>query len=302
MSISKWVRNQGHICLFIAVAAIFFMSGCQSDKSSVKGKDFTDQLKGGADIETIAEHLIKVRKAAGVTRALALHYPDLGKEKGYKIQMAMLSKLEREGERLAGWKMGGGGVNDFNPLFGFMLASGEVKSGSTVSSSKYVGGSPLMEAEIGFLLKKDLPGPVTSMEELTDALEGVGGFSELISLRIRDAEGGKNATPAQNIADGLSNGGFIRAAKVYPLDAFDYQHEKAWVEINGKTISEGNSDKYRLLDAVLFLANELPKYGRHLRAGDVVITGSVLDAPPAKAGDDVSINFADFDRLNVRFE
>ena len=74
------------------------------------------------------------------------------------------------------------------------------------------------------------------------------------------------------------------------------------MEINGKTISEGNSDKYRLLDAVLFLANELPKYGRHLRAGDVVITGSVLDAPPAKAGDDVSINFADFDRLSVRFE
>ncbi len=302
MNISKRIRHLGHFFQFVVVSAMLLITGCHADKSSVKEKDFTDQLKGGADIETIAEHLIRVRKAAGVTCALALHYQDLGKEEAYRIQMAMLSKLEKEGEQLSGWKMGGAGVNDFNPLFGFMLASGEVKSGSTASNTNYVKGGPLIEAEVGFLLKKDLPGPVTTREELIDAIEGVGGYSELISLRVRDVKGGIDATPAQSIADGLSNGGFIRATRVFPLDEFDYQNEKARVEINGKIISEGNSKKYALLDAVLFLANALPKYGRHLRAGDIVITGSILDAPPANAGDEVEIIFSKFDMLKIKFE
>lgn len=286
----------------IFISVILFFTACQTNKSKNMNKDLTDQLAAGADIETIAEHLIDVRQSVGVTRALAIHYPNLEKEKAYQIQMTMLTKLEQNGEKLVGWKMGGAGVTDFNPLFGFMLASGEVKSGSTASNTNYVKGGPLIEAEVGFLLKKDLPGPVTTREELIDAIKGVGGYSELISLRVRNAKGGKDATPAQSIADGLSNGGFIRAPRVFPLDEFDYQNEKAHVDINGKTISEGNSKKYALLDAVLFLANALPKYGRHLRAGDIVITGSILDAPPANAGDEVELIFSDFDPLKIKFE
>ena len=299
MDILKRTVTCRNFLRFFVLSAIVIFSGCKADKSA---KDFTDELGAGADNKTIAEHLIRVRKSAGVTRALALHYPDLNEERAYQIQMTMLSMLEKEGEQLAGWKMGGAGVQDFHPLFGFMLASGEVKSGGTAICSKFVHNSPLVEAEVGFLMKKDLPGPDITMDELVDAIEGVGGFSELISLRVQDAKGGKNATPAQNIADGLSNGGFIRPGQVYPLDAYDYKNESARVVINGKTISEGNAKKYKLLDAVLFLANALPKYGRHLRAGDVVITGSILDSPPAKAGDDVEIIFSDFEPLSVRFE
>ncbi|MCD6597164.1 MAG: hypothetical protein J7L04_05720, partial [Bacteroidales bacterium] len=47
--------------------------------------DFTKELSGGANIKTIAKHLIKVRKNGGTTRALAIHYPYLNKEKGKKV-------------------------------------------------------------------------------------------------------------------------------------------------------------------------------------------------------------------------
>jgi len=286
--------------IFISLVLLF--SGCHTNKSKNVNKDLTDQLAAGADIETIAEHLINVRQSVGVTRALSIHYPNMEKDEAYQIQMSMLSKLEQQGERLVGWKMGGAGVTDFNPLFGFMLASNEVKSGGTASSAKFVEGGPLMEAEVGFVIKKDLPGPVTTREELIDAIEGVGGFSELISIRTLDAEGGKEATPAHFIADGLSHGGFIQPHQTFSLEEFDYKNEEARVEINGEIISEGNSKKYTLIDAVLFLANALPKYGRHLRAGDIVITGSILDAPPAHAGDEVEIIFSDFDPLKIKFE
>lgn len=302
MSISNLRIQHRYFFHFITISMIVILSGCQTDKSSTTQKDLTEQLAAGADIETIAEHLIEVRKTVGITRALAIHYPNLEKEEAYQIQMLMLSKLEKQGERLVGWKMGGAGVNDFNPLFGFMLASNEVQSGNTASSAKFVEGGPLIEAEVGFVIKKDLPGPVTTRDELIEAIEGVGGFSELISIRTLDAQGGKDATPAHFIADGLSHGGFIQPQQTFSLEEFDYKNEGARVEINGEIISTGNSKKYSLLDAVLFLANTLPKYGLHLHAGDIVITGSILDAPPANAGDEVEIIFTNFDLLKIKFE
>jgi len=288
---------------------MLFIFGCQSgetNKTSSLNKDLTNQLSAGADIETIAEHLIQVRKTVGVTRALALHYPNLDKEKAYKIQMVMLTKLEEQGEKLVGWKMGGARVTDpnlpFEPAFGFMLASDEFQSGGVANNTKFAPGSPLIEAEGGFVLKKDLTNSTTSRDEVIDAIESVGGFCELISVRTRDTEGGIKATSAQFIADGMSHGGFIQPSQKYSLDKIDLSEVSTQVIINGEVKSEGDSKGFAFIDAVLFLANALPKYGRHLHSGDIIITGSMLTPPPASAGDKVEIKFSTFESLNIRFE
>lgn len=294
---------------FIGFCLISFMISCQSsegDKSALLYKDFTDQLRAGADIETIAEHLIQVRQMGGVTRALALHYQNLDMETAYKIQMAMLSKLEKQGERLVGWKMGGSRITDpdlpFKPVYGFMLASNEFNSGGKASSTKFVSDGPLVEAETGFVLKKDLPGPVTSRDEVIDAIKSVGGFSELISIRTRDAEGGITAPPAQAIADGLSHGGFIQPSQKFAIDKVDLKMIKTQVIINGKVKAEGDSKGFAFIDAILYLANELPKYGRYLHSGDIIIAGSMLTPPPATVDDKVEIKFSTFEPLNIKFE
>ncbi|MBC8185011.1 hypothetical protein H8E88_28290 [candidate division KSB1 bacterium] len=302
---SKFKTQIEFLLRFVALCLMLFVLGCQSsetDKASFAGKDLTEQLAAGENIETIAEHLIQVRKAVGVTRALVIHYPNLDREKAFQIQMTMLAKLEQQGGKLAGWKMGGSRVADFNPAFGFMLASDEFQSGSIVSSTKFVEGSPLLEAEIGFLMNKDLPGPEVTRDELIDAIEDMGGFSELISIRTRDAEGGIKVASSHFIADGLSHGGFIQPARKFSLDEIDLKTIKANVKINDEVKAEGDSKQFALLDAVLFLANTLPKYERHLRAGDIVITGSILKAPPAKAGDKVEIIFSSFNSLDIKFK
>ncbi len=296
--------------LFVPALLVLFMFGCQSgktDKATLPAKDLTADLGPGADMETIARHLIKVRKAVGVTRALALHYPNLSDTTAYKIQMTMLSMLEKQGEEIAGWKMGGSKVTDpnkpFKPVFGFMLASYECPSGETANSSRFVNGSPLVEAEVGFTFKKDLPGPVVSRDELLAAIDSVGGFSELISIRVRDAKGGTKATLAQAIADGLANGGFIQPKHKYAFNKFDLnQTIQAKVFVNGELKATGDSRGFRFIDALLYLANALPHYGRHLRAGDIVITGSLLKPPPAKAGDYVKITFNVFKPLSITFK
>ncbi|NIA28309.1 MAG: hypothetical protein GWP06_00175 [Actinobacteria bacterium] len=302
---TKFKKFLGLISLFLMLSMI----ACQSDKpgkTAIKSKDFTNQLAAGADRETIAKYLIDVRKNAGVTRALALHYPNLTEDEAYRIQMTMLSMLGEQGERLAGWKMGGARVTDpkapFHPVYGFMLASGECSSGGTVSSTRFVNGSPLVEAEVGFVLKKDLPGPKVTREQVIAAIDSVGGFSELISIRINDAQGGTKATLPQFIADGLSNGGFIQPRHKYAFSTVDLSDVKAQVVINGEVKAIGDSSGFAFVDAILYLANSLLKYGRHLRAGDVIITGSVLEPPSAKAGDRVEIKFSTFEPLRITFK
>ena len=171
--------------------------------------DITSQLAANADMEAIVNHLFQARKSASVTRAMALHFPDIDREHAYQIQMALLAKMVAHGERLVGWKMGGTRISEpgqkLDPVFGFMLASDDIKSESTLISSRFAAGTPIIEAEVCFWLNSDLPGPEVSRDELTSAIVGVGGASELISVRVRDVEGGIEAPLALGIADGLSD-------------------------------------------------------------------------------------------------
>jgi 2-oxopent-4-enoate/cis-2-oxohex-4-enoate hydratase len=274
-----------------------------------KEQDITSRLAADAQFDAVVDHLLLARKNASVTRALALHFPDLDRARAYQIQMALLARLEGQGERVVGWKMGGTKISKqagkLDPIFGFMLATDEMKSGSTLKSSLFAGGTPWVEAEVCFWIKRDLPGPKVSREELKGAIAGVGGASELISARVRDTKGGIEAGVQLGIADGLSHGGFILPGKKFPLAKVDFGAETGRVVINGEVRAEGAASQMMNgapLDAVLALAHELPKHGRHLRAGEVVIIGSMLESPPAQAGDHAEIIFSSFGSLDFTLE
>ena len=313
----KWQhQNRLHLLtraltLVLVFGLLIPLSSCgKIEQQSIENKKvITNQLVADADINALVDHLLLARKSGSTTRALAIHFPGLERVKAYTIQMALLAKMESLGEKVVGWKMGGTKISklgeELDPIFGFMLASNEVKSGSTINSEQFATGTPMVEAEVCFSLKRDLPGPEVTREELTSAIAGVGGASELISVRVRDVDGGTKAGVHLGIADGLSHGGFILPAQQFPLDQVDFSAEKGQVAINGAVIAKGEANKMMEgapLDAVLALANELPKYGRYLRAGDVVIIGSMLESPPAKAGDHAEIIFSSFGTLNFTLE
>ena len=130
----------------------------------------------------------------------------------------------------------------------------------------------------------------------------MGGFSELISIRLKDADAAHKTTPAQSIADGLSHGGFIQPDHTYGLTGIDLEKIKARVKINGAVKASGDSKNFKFFKAIQYLGNTLAKYNRYLRAGDIIITGSMVTPPPAKKGDTVEILFSEFDPLRLTFE
>ena len=272
-------------------------------------RDITDQLGPGESHKAIVDHLFQARKTASVTRALALHYPDLTLDEAYKIQMDLLKKFEDAGDKLVGWKMGGTKIvkpeDKLDPIFGFMLASDKFKSGGSAPANRFGDDTPIIEAEVGFWIDKNLPGPHVSRQEVEAAIDNVGGASELISVRVRDTEGGITAGLNLAIADGLSHGGFILPKKKFSLYAANFDTQVGSVIVNDQVIATGeakimmNGDP---VEAVHALANRLLKHGRNLRDGDIVIIGSMLESPPAKTGDQVKIDFTTYEPLTIEIK
>jgi 2-keto-4-pentenoate hydratase len=159
-----------------------------------------------------------------------------------------------------------------------------------------------VEAEIGFVLGADVLGPEVDMATVRAAVKEVVGAIELIDVRVKPPADA--AAPGMNymIADALSNGGVILGETRVSADALDLAKEMARAEVNGEIVSSGAGKQIfgtSPWDALLWLANELPKHGRMLRAGEVVITGSLIDNPTIRAGDRAEVVFEHLGRIEV---
>lgn len=301
---TRQVAGPIHFSAFVALTLVIAASGLPSGLAEDLTRDITDRLSAQASIEATVDHLIEARKSASATRGLALQLKDLTRDHAYEIQMALLRRLEADGEKLIGWKLGGTYTADPqvepDPLFGFILASDVYQSGSKIPARKFSQDVTFVEAEIGYWIGKDLPGPEVSRESLEAAIQGVGGSCELISVRVRAADGRRQAPTELAICDGVAHGGVLLPSRVVPLGKVVLADEVGSVRINGAEVSQGSAANIMNGDglaAVLFLANELPKRGRLLRAGDFVVSGSMLIAPQASPGDRVEIRFSTFGPL-----
>jgi 2-keto-4-pentenoate hydratase len=287
-----------------SVLLMLLLCSCGGNMDQTSSADITEQLSKDAALETIAGHLLKARQNAGTTRALALHFPDMDKETGFKIQNLALQLEESSGERLLGWKMGGTTSAPAAPVFGYSTTAHSFKPGESIPADLFVNKACPVEAEICFILGKDLPGPAVSREELVTAVESVAGAIELISVRAEpvSAEKPETKTLAHTLADNASHGGAILGEVRLSLDEIDLRDEGAVARLAGVEKARGSSARVMNGDplaALLWLANELPKHGRHLRAGDFVVTGSLFENPVIKAGESIEIEFTNLGKIAV---
>jgi len=291
-----------YILLAVSLISLFACGGGHREQSAAI-PDITARLQPGAELQTIAAHITEARRDRAVTRALALYYPDLDRASAYQIQLMTLHTEEQAGHTVAGWKMGGTRITNPgaspDPQFGYSLDSNVYPAGEPFPIDQLTVETPMVEAEIAVWIGRDLPGPEITREEFLRAVKSVSGGVEIIASRLRPADEGhpESLTAAHAIADGISHGAAILGSKQLDPAAVDLDREEAWIEINGEEKARGSSKAIMgeagdPLDAVLWLARELPRYGRYLRKGQFVITGSLYENPTMKAGDRAVVHYS----------
>jgi 2-oxopent-4-enoate/cis-2-oxohex-4-enoate hydratase len=235
------------------------------------------------------ETLYKALRARSVIPPIINSRDDLTIDDAYAISLNFLKRREQDGERVIGKKIGvtSKAVQDMlgvrQPDFGFLTDRMLVKNGATVNIVEAGLIQPRAEAEIGFVLKKDLRGPGVTDQDVLDATDYIAPCFEIVDSRIQNWK----ISIIDTVADNASCGVFVLGeAKADPW-AHDLPNLKVRVTKNGKPLSEGLGSAVQgsPLTAVAWLANTLGEKGVPLLAGDFILSGSLVPLENAAPGD-----------------
>ncbi|MFY0689935.1 MAG: hypothetical protein JXQ90_22380 [Cyclobacteriaceae bacterium] len=286
--------------LILVTLLIVIMVGCGNTENETQATKVTEEMT----VNGIADSIRYFRSNGLQTDILSRRTEDLSRKGAYEIQLAMLDQEVKSGRKLIGWKMGGTATADtakYDPTFGYILDSYLQKESGTMSSKMFPGGAIMMESEIGFVLKNDLPEGVTSIEELKSSIDYVVGAIELAQSTAKPLEG-KALSPNHVVASGMGQVGTIKGSVQVAVDDFDFENETVKCYVNDSLVVEGIVSNIfgTPLNALFSLANLLPTEGKFLRAGDLVVTGSVYKNPLVSGAADVRVEFSSLGE--IRFE
>jgi 2-keto-4-pentenoate hydratase len=220
----------------------------------------------------------------------------------YAAQDRLRDALLGRGERVAGWKAGftsKAGQESWQvtePVCAFLLASGVLASGADIPAARFV--KPGVEAEVAFVMKHDLAGPGVTAPRALQAVEGAVPALELIDFR----HSGK-AVGTDVVADGVYAKAIVLGGALTPLAGIDLALEGLLYEQSGTVVATNTAYEVmgNPLNSLAWIANHLGSRGLGLRAGDVVMTGSVSKILSVKAGDTVRATFTRLGSVSVRF-
>ena len=284
------MRNLG-----ILTAALLF-AACGQPNGSLP------ELDPSATNEQIMEHMIEAQESQVQTSSLAEHFPGLERKRAYAIQRLRL-ETGQQTQRHVGWKLGWTRLAEpddvLDPIVGHYFEDRVFAEGTPVSTRYFTDGVSNAEPEIVFYLKKDLPGPAVTREQILDAIDSVGIAMEFVNWRAAEPRTREHAIADNGIASGVILGGERHA-----LDSIDFASVSGEVTVNDVESSTGPATSIMGEDplaGLLWAANELPKWGMHLRAGDFVLSGTVCVPLPVTTGDTATVSFTGLGSISASF-
>jgi 2-keto-4-pentenoate hydratase len=216
-----------------------------------------------------------------------------------EVQLAKRRELRSAGALHLGWKAGFGSnaamerLGTSAPLFGFLLDRNLVKAGSTVSTAGWT--RPVFEAEIAVHLGSDVRAGATALQTRA-AIAGLGPAVELADFD--PAVTGVEEILAGNIFHRHVVLGPVRTGD--SIDGFE-----AILFRDGQEIAR-TSDPTQLtgdmIGVLQALAEVLEANGEGMRAGDVVITGSVVPPIEVAPGNALRAEIRPLGSIEVRFQ
>jgi 2-keto-4-pentenoate hydratase len=226
----------------------------------------------------------------------------LSLQDAYAVQDRLREKLVAGGERVIGWKAGftNAGLQKTygvtEPVCGFLLGSGVLSSGAEVPMSRF--GALVVEAEIAFVMRTDLAGPGVTPPRALQAVEGALPALELVDFRMS----GKPLA-ADVVADGVFAKAIVVGTMLTPVTHLDLALEGLVYELSGAIAATNTAAEVMgsPANSLAWIANHLGARGLGLRAGDIVMTGSVSALLRPKAGDIVRASYTRLGSVSARF-
>jgi 2-keto-4-pentenoate hydratase len=158
------------------------------------------------------------------------------------------------------------------PDFGVLFADMAVGDSEPIPASLLL--QPRVEAEVAFVLERDLPEYPVIASDVLRATDFVVAAIEIVDSRIRDWK----ISYVDTVADNASSGMFVLGGSPRSLrDLDDLRLCEMTLTSNGQVTSAGTGAAClgHPVNAVVWLANAVAERGAPLRAGEVILSGSL---------------------------
>jgi 2-keto-4-pentenoate hydratase len=221
----------------------------------------------------------------------------------YAVQSAWVADQLAAGDRVAGRKIGltnqavqaQFGVGQ--PACGFLLASMDCPQRQPVDAGRLL--QPRVEAEVAFVLARDLdiadPGP-------DDVLAATGAV--VAALEIADSRvAAWDISIVDLVADNCAAGLFTLGAERRPPGGLDLAACPMRLWRNDEEVSSGTAAASlgHPAIAVAWLAATARSFGRPLRAGEIILSGSLGPVIPAAPGDRFTAEIGGLGAVTAQF-
>jgi 2-keto-4-pentenoate hydratase len=232
---------------------------------------------------------------------MSLAWDDPRIKSGMQQQLRWRRELLAAGKKSLGWKLAFGGpaamerLRTNAPLVGFLMANAVVTSGSTISFAGWK--KPAAEPELTVYLAKDLA-PGADRQTAIGAIAGLGPAIELADVDhpSNDVEG----TLARNIyqrhiilggCDATHAGGNLSG-----LNARVFRNGAEMADTSDLEALTGE-----LITIVGHVANLLAHFGETLRAGQIIIAGSITPPIWVEAGETIGFHLEPLQPIFINF-
>lgn len=255
-------------------------------------------------IQLLGDELYEAMIARQAVSPLTARGEDISIDDAYHISLRMLERRQAAGARVIGKKIGVTSkavqsmLNVHQPDFGYLTDDMVFNSGEVMPISERLI-APRAEGEIAFILKKDLMGPSVTNADVLAATECVMPCFEIVDSRIKDW----NIAIQDTVADNASCGLFVLGEEAVSPRKVDLVSCGMVVEKNGAIISTGAGAAAlgSPVNCVAWLANTLGEFGISLKAGEVILSGSLVPLEPVQAGDSLRVDIGGIGSASVRF-
>lgn len=224
-------------------------------------------------------------------------------DEAYGVQEVNTKHRLANGGRLVGRKIGltnpvvQAQLGVDQPDYGMLFADMDLPHGGELSWSE--GAQYKVEAEMAFVLGRDLPAPDCTMTEVLRAVEYVVPSLEIVGSRIANWD----IRFFDTVADNASSAYFTLGPSPRKLTEVDLLNCKMELTQGGSIVSEGvgRACLGSPLNALLWLARVMANVGRPLSEGNVVLSGALGPMVTATPDTDFTATIQGFGEASIRF-
>ena len=254
------------------------------------------------DIERAALTLREARATRAPIAPVSSTHAVGGLDAAYRVaELNTLARLQ-SGRRIVGKKVGLTskavqqqlGVEQ--PDFGVLFDDMEFLDGVTVPTGRLI--QPKIEAEVAFIVGRDLQTPAPTYGEFLNALAYAVPALEIVDSAIADWK----ISLFDTVADNASSGLYVLGDQPVGIGALSLSDLGMTMTRNGSSVSVGAGSAClgHPLRAAHWLACTMAERGQGLKAGEVILSGALGPMVPVQAGDFVQARIAALGTVSCR--